>query len=318
MKQPIDHTKRINDQLKAKLQEIVAAMDAGTCAQDFEMPFSTIGSRPYNPATGHAATGTNALIAMMMGHTHYSTYDGWQKLGYQVTGKADMFLSRPNKFKIDADKSPSGEDEYRLGGFVSFAVWGFDTVTLRTPETDAELKREPKHKIPAKPWTPPAIPKRSDVETRETVDAFINNLGANISHAPEGRAFYRPSTDSVTMPVRELFKATSTSTATEAYYSTFLHEMTHWTGHKSRCDRSDDRSKRGYAFEELVAEIGAMLMCADLGVTASMRLDHVSYIAGWLRALDSDQKYIFSAGKLAQDACEHMHSLQPENQTVAA
>ena len=115
-----------------------------------------------------------------------------------------------------------------------------------------------------------------------------------------------------------LTKATSTSTATEAYYSTFLHELTHWTGHKSRCDRSDDRSKRGYAFEELVAEIGAMLMCADLGVTASMRLDHVSYIAGWLRALDSDQKYIFSAGKLAQDACNHMHDLQPENQTVAA
>ena len=53
MKQPIDHTKRINDQLRAKLEEIVAAMEAGTCAQDFEMPFSTIGSRPYNPATGH-------------------------------------------------------------------------------------------------------------------------------------------------------------------------------------------------------------------------------------------------------------------------
>ena len=317
-KTPINHTERLNAQITDKLQTIVDAVENGAKGEGFEMPFATIGCRPYNPATGHAATGTNALIAMMMGHTFYSTYDGWQKLGYQVTDKASMYLARPKKFKVDADKSASGEDEWRVGGFDSFAVWGFDAVTLRTPESDSKLKRKPKHPIPAKPWTPPAMPTRSSVDTCEDVEAFIGNLGATIHHTDEGRAFYRPSDDSVTMPVKELFTKTSTRTATEAYYSVYLHELTHWTGHKSRCNRSDDRSKRGYAFEELVAEIGALLMCADLGISATMREDHVKYISGWLTALKSDTKYIFSAGKQAQLAAEFMHNLQPENQTQAA
>ena len=120
------------------------------------------------------------------------------------------------------------------------------------------------------------------------------------------------------MPVREMFSATKTRSATAAYYSVLFHEHVHWTGHKSRCDRLGDKSKRGYAHEELVAEIGALLLCADLGITATIRPDHIKYIASWLKALDDDKRYIFSAGKLAQDAVEFMYSLQPENQVQAA
>lgn len=317
-KQKIDHTARLNEQIADKLQSIVDALENGASASDFEMPFKSTGCRPYNPATGHAATGTNALICMMMGATFYSTYDGWQKLGYQVTEKAQMYLARPKKFKIDADKSASGEDEWRVGGFDSYAVWTWQQVEARTPEGDAKLKRKPKHPIPAKLWTPPAIKTQDETQTVAIADAFIAATGANISHTGEGRAFYRPSDDSITMPNRSLFNATKTSTATEAYYSTLCHELTHWTGHKSRCDRLDDKSKRGYAFEELVAEIGALLLCADLGISASMRADHVQYIASWLKALNDDRKYIFSAGALSQKAVTYLHDMQPENQTEAA
>lgn len=317
-KQKIDHTARLNDQIAGKLQEIVDALDSGVSADQFEMPFKSVGCRPYNPATGHAATGTNALIAMMFGATFYSTYDGWQKLGYQVVTKAPMYLARPLKFKIDAENSASGEDEWRVGGFDSFAVWPFQDVVLRTPESDAKLRRAPKHPIPAKPWTPPVIKTRDDTEIVSVADAFIAATGANITYTGEGRAFYRPSNDSITMPHRAMFNATKTSTATEAFYSTLCHELTHWTGHKTRCDRLDDKSKRGYAFEELVAEIGALLLCADLGISASMRADHVQYIASWLKALDSDRQYIFSAGKQSQRAVDFLHGLQPQQLTKAA
>ena len=81
-KSKVDHTARLNDQFRVALQEIVDAVEGGD-NDGFELPFQA-GGRPYNPATGHAATGTNALICLLLGVNYYSTYDGWQKLGYQV------------------------------------------------------------------------------------------------------------------------------------------------------------------------------------------------------------------------------------------
>jgi len=112
------------------------------------------------------------------------------------------------------------------------------------------------------------------------------------------------------MPRRCDFTATDTSDATEAYYSTALHELIHWTGHKSRCHRLDDKSKRGYAFEELVAEIGAVMLCVKLGVSVEVRADHAKYLNGWLKALKDDRKYISDAAKLASKAIDHLDSLQ--------
>ncbi|MGR5465533.1 zincin-like metallopeptidase domain-containing protein, partial [Photobacterium damselae] len=54
---------------------------------------------------------------------------------------------------------------------------------------------------------------------------------------------------------------------------------------------------KDYAFEELVAELGAAFCCADLGVFGDVQ--HESYIASWLTALQNDKKYIFKAASLA-------------------
>ena len=73
----------------------------------------------------------------------------------------------------------------------------------------------------------------------------------------------------------------------ESYYATALHELTHWTNHKSRLDR-DFSAKRfgdhGYAREELVAELGAAFLCADLGITPEIRDDHAAYLGHWLKS----------------------------------
>jgi antirestriction protein ArdC len=81
-------------------------------------------------------------------------------------------------------------------------------------------------------------------------------------------------------------------------------------------DRLGDKNKRGYAYEELVAEIGSALLCADLNVSPSIRVDHLQYIKSWLQALDNDTKYIVSAGTLSQKAVDFLHKMQPQSQAA--
>jgi antirestriction protein ArdC len=88
--------------------------------------------------------------------------------------------------------------------------------------------------------------------------------GASITHGGN-RAFYRPSTDTIYMPLFEALRDA------EAYYATLAHETTHWTMHPSRLDRdlsNEYGSKRfgsqSYAIEELLAELGSAFLCADL------------------------------------------------------
>ena len=103
---------------------------------------------------------------------------------------------------------------------------------------------------------------------------------------------YRPSTDSIVMPPFETFLDA------ESYYATLAHETTHWTAQESRLAR-DFGIKRfgseGYAIEELVAELGAAFLCADLDLTLEPREDHATYIANWLDVLTADHHAIFAA-----------------------
>ncbi|WP_419208241.1 ArdC family protein (plasmid) [Photobacterium leiognathi subsp. mandapamensis] len=137
--------------------------------------------------------------------------------------------------------------------------------------------------------------KNNELEIMPHVDNAILNTGAVINHLGV-RAFYSPSQDTITMPTHDRFQSSSD------YYATLLHELTHWTAHKSRLDRNlkGNFGSKDYAFEELVAELGAAFCCADLGVFGDVQ--HESYIASWLKALNNDKKYIFKAASLASKA----------------
>ena len=94
--------------------------------------------------------------------------------------------------------------------------------------------------------------------------------------------------------------------------------MTHWTGHKSRCDRLDLKNRKGYAFEELVAEIGASILCVELGVSPVVREDHAQYIASWLQSLGDDKSYIFNAASAAQKAVDFLDLTQTQEERKVA
>src|SRR5262245_51280887 len=89
--------------------------------------------------------------------------------------------------------------------------------------------------------------------------------------------------------------------------------MTHWTRHPSRLDRDLGRKRfgdQGYAMEELVAELGAGFLCADLELIPQIRDHHAPYIAGWLKVLKNDKRAVFSAAAHAQRAADFLHGLQ--------
>jgi antirestriction protein ArdC len=103
------------------------------------------------------------------------------------------------------------------------------------------------------------------------------------------------------------------STANTKMPPTRAHETTHWTAHESRLAR-DLGTKRfgseGYAVEELVAELGARFLCADLDLTLEPRVDHAAYIADWLHVLTTDNRAIFVAASHAQRAADFINGLQ--------
>lgn len=159
--------------------------------------------------------------------------------------------------------------------------------------------------LPAQYYPAPAEP-LPVAERIAHAEAFLSKTGATIGHGGN-QAFYAPSRDAIQLPPYEAFKDA------ESYYATALHEMTHWTKHPKRLDRDFGRQRfgdDGYAREELVAELGAAFLCADLGIKADVRDDHAAYLAHWLKVLKEDKRAIFQAAAHAQRAADFLHALQ--------
>ena len=136
----------------------------------------------------------------------------------------------------------------------------------------------------------------------ERAELLIKASGANIRFA-EDRAYYAPSTDQIVMPQRCQFKASEHSTETEAYYSTLLHELVHWTGHKDRLNRQTSCfGSESYAFEELVAELGSAFLCAELGVSLTAKPENAAYCEHWLKILKQDKSALARAASDASKA----------------
>jgi antirestriction protein ArdC len=152
---------------------------------------------------------------------------------------------------------------------------------------------------------PPVL---TPLQRLEAADRFFAATGADIRHGGT-RAYYAEKPDYVQMPPFETFRDA------ESYAATLAHELTHWTKHAKRLARDLGRVRwgdEGYAREELVAELGAAFLSADIGITPEVREDHAAYIATWLTVLKMDKRFIFSAAAHAQRAADYLHALQPK------
>ena len=223
----------------------------------------------------------------------WGTYRQWVAVGAQVRkGETASYIVFYKPFEAKEDTAEDVDAETRARMFARatpvFAAEQVDGYAIETPET-------------ADPF-----------EIITAAETFVNATGAAITHGGD-RAFYRPSTDSIQLPKRESFVGTRTSSPAESYYSTVLHELTHWTAPAHRCDRQLGKrfGDQAYAMEELVAELGAAFLCADLQVTAEPRLDHAQYLASWLTVLKADKKAIFTAASKASAAASYLAGSEP-------
>lgn len=281
---------------------VIAAIEAG--APKFEMPWHKGArlSRPINVFTGNPYRGVNtvALWIDQVQHDYTSnvwgTYKQWKACGAQV--RKGERASNVVFFK-DFERKAQNEETKR--SFIATTSWVFNADQVSD-------------------WnTPASSPLADKTRVLERTETFIAATGAIIKEMGNC-ACYKPFQDTIYMPMRKLFFGSFTSSATESFYSTLLHELTHWTGHQSRLKR-DLKNRFGdsaYAMEELVAELGAAFLCADLGVSLEPRPDHAAYLSSWLKVLKQDKRAIFTASSKANEAVDYLNKLQPQPLEQAA
>lgn len=265
-------------------QIIQAMATPGKC----QLPWHRSGlsiSRPINVASQKPYNGGNVLTLWATADAAsyqsgiWGTYRQWTALGAQVRGgeKSTMTIFYKSYHKDDGDKVMVAK------GNPLFAAEQVDGYAIPQPVT-------------------PNV-----AQSILHADEFVANTQANIIHGGD-RASYQPATDTIAMPNMAAF------TSTEAYYAVLLHEVGHWTSASKRCNRpvSFDRKAPGYAFEELVAELTAAFLCADLQITNAPRDDHAQYLNTWIALLKADKRAIFRASSAASAAVAYLNSLQPK------
>ena len=280
--------------------KIIAAIERG--AGTFAMPWHGSNlARPQNALTGSDYHGVNILAlwaeACLGNFTTgwWATYKQWQEVGAQV--RRDEKASTIVFFKrLEADDD-EGDEAAEDGAHRRTRLLARASRVFNADQVDG--------------WAPP-VPTYpfGSAEAILSVTALVNASGANIRHGGN-LACYRMNEDRIDMPPIEDFVGTLTSSPTEAYASTLLHELIHWTGAVHRLDRGfgEGLDKEKYAAEELVAEIGAAYLCADLGVSNQPRPDHAAYVASWLKVLKDDTRSIFTASRLADRAATFLLDL---------
>lgn len=273
--------------------QIIAELEKG--AAPWVKPWQADNTADRNIVSGKPYRGINRLLLGMSSMAHgfaspiWATYKQWSEQGAQVQAGqkgTNIVFFKP----IAGKKNDEGETEAGYCVIRGYTVFNATQTNL-----------------PARLFEPPAV----EFNAIPGCEQFIANTGATITHGGDA-AFYMPSHDLIRMPHKASFDAPC------HYYATAFHELTHWTGSSKRLDRNL-KGRFGnpeYAFEELVAEIGAAYLCADYRVQGELR--HAGYIGNWLKAMREDDKAIFKAAALAQKAADYLNAQQATREQVAA
>jgi len=259
----------------------------------------TANGRPRN-IDGKPYRGINVLLLLIqaskMGYTQniWGTIKAWNaKGGKIIKGSKSIKITFYREIKSE-DKETGEETKIRF--LRTYSVFNIAQVEGVTIQDDTQTLI-------------------NTVERDKLIDSFVSQTNAILKDGGN-RAYYSPTNDFIGMPKLEQFKST------DGYYSTLLHELTHWTGATKRCNR-DLKNKFGsqaYAFEELVAELGSMFLCNKfniLGRDEEQMRNHITYLDSWIKRLKDDKKAIFQASTLAQKAFDFLEGLQEEEKKVA-
>jgi antirestriction protein ArdC len=278
VKQKKDHYEAIT---KTFIDSIEKMIEGELEIPGWTKPWSSTGA-PRNGFSGHIYRGMNSFLLGMKcaikgwSDLRFATYNQISKAGGQVQlgEKGTQVIM----WKFIKDKKDETKTIPLLRVFTVFNV---------NAQTDLTL---------------PEVEVTNMDERVQHCEEVFKDVGADIRHGGN-RAFFDPTNDYIQMPNFEDFKSAGD------YYATLAHECIHWTGHESRLDRALNEGRFGneaYAFEELVAELGASFLCQDLGIDGNFRDNHLAYLKSWLKVLKNDTHAIFRASSLATTAAKNI------------
>lgn len=272
----------MNKYVEDVAQGILAQLRQGTAP--WQQPWRPGELRlPYNVATGKAYRGINTIWLQTQGYSdpRWMTYRQAEAAGAQVRrgsrGTCIVYWKFHDEQLVQGDDGAVRKIRVELERPRSFMAMVFNA---------SQIDGLPP--LEARPLDPERV-------RHARAAALLANSGAPIRHEPGDRAFYRASTDAITLPERSQFPTA------DAYYATALHELGHWTGHSSRLDRdlSHPFGSEGYAREELRAEIASLMLGDRLGIGHDPG-QHAAYVASWIKALEEDPREIFRAAADAE------------------
>ena len=276
--------------------QIIAEIEKG--AMPWVKPWKADSSCEKNIASKKEYNGINRLILAMMTHfkgyqsPFYGSFKQWQDIGGTVRkGEKGTKIVFYKPVSVEKTNDQGESENFAYSCLKTYYVFNADQVD------GIEI---------AKPEVSPRV-----YNPAPALDDRILKTGANIKHGGSS-AFFSPMGDFIGMPNRDTFNDDS------SYYATVLHELTHWSGAKHRLDR-DLSGKFGnskYAFEELVAELGAAFLCQDYQIQGELR--HAGYIQNWLTCLRENNQAIFKAAALAQKAADYINGLDCLTNQIAA
>ena len=251
-----------------------------------------------NVLTGHEYQGGNPALLCLQ-----SSIRNWHLPLFIGAGQARSINCLPKKGSKSArilqpllrefeTKELDENGEAKKGQYMSYkCVPVFNVSDIRGLDDEASLKLE--KLIDDAVLT--AKPRELDVRVKEAHDRLFQ-WEKQINTLVKGgdRAYYRESSDEIVIPKRYNFKND------ESYLATFAHEAVHSTKHKSRLNRKD----LTYANEELVAELGAYLICNRLQISNLDTMNHAAYLEAWCPMLKSDPKILFKSLANASKAAD--------------
>ena len=276
-------------------ETILKALEKGTAP--WVRPWSTSGSStiacPFNGISGRRYNGLNVLLLWIAADAHGYTSPEWLTFR-QAQGAGGTVRRGEHGTLITFWKFLPGR--VVIDGTTGERTQGRQIPMLRSFTV---FNRAQCEGLPPSRFVAP--PRLSQNERLAAVEAFVKATGVEIREtADEVVACYTPTSDYIRMPHIGRFVDAG------AYYATTLHEMTHWTGHKSRLDRdfSNRFGTEGYAREELCAELGSAFLCAEFGIDGTLR--HPEYVANWIQVLRGDKRAVLTASSKAREAFEYL------------
>ena len=282
--------------------KIINLLERGTFKTSARWTGNKSTGLPVNAKTGEPYHGINVLV--LWAEIAEKSYASSQWLTYKQAADMGANVRKGEKsvmcvcYGTVGKRNESQADEEQETYFMAKPFWLFNVAQIDGLSLDLATA------INAEPC--------GSFNPHQEAEQLLVNSKASINYGFDS-AYYSPSADKICLPARERFTSESN------FYATALHELSHWTGSEMRLNRSFGKrfGDDAYAFEELVAELGAAFTVGQLGMIDTTIEAHADYVQSWIKVLKNDKTAILKAASLASKAANFILSRSAGNSKVA-